>query len=45
MTRQEAEQVAREQARLAEMVGEDERLALVAINSFVTAFELLRPAA
>lgn len=43
MTRAEKELVAREQAKLAEMVGEDERLAVVAINSFVTAFELLRP--
>ena len=44
MTRQEVEQVAREQARLAELVGEDERMALVAINSFITAYELLRAA-
>lgn len=36
------EQIAREQLRLAGMVEKDEQLAVVAINSFVTAFELLR---
>lgn len=45
MTRAEQEMVIREQERLAGLVGEDERLAVVAINSFITAFELLRPAA
>lgn len=45
MTRAEKEQVEREQEKLAQMVGEDERLAVVAINSFITAFELLRNAA
>lgn len=39
------EQVTKEQERLAEMTGKDERLALVAINSFITAYELLKPAA
>lgn len=45
MTTLEHEQIAREQAKLAQMVGEDERLAVVAINSFITAYELLRNAA
>lgn len=39
------EQIAREQLRLAGMVEKDEQLAVVAINSFVTAFELLRKTA
>lgn len=41
----EAERIAMEQLRTAELVAQDEKLALVAINSFITAFELLRPAA
>ena len=44
MTRQETEQVTREQLRLAQLVDKDQQLALVAINSFITAYELLRPA-
>lgn len=39
------EQIAREQLRLAGMVEKDEQLAVVAISSFVTAFELLRKTA
>ena len=39
------EQIAREQLRLAGMVEKDEQLAVVALNSFVTAFELLRKTA
>lgn len=45
MTRQETEQVTREQLRLAQLVDKDQQLALVAINSFVTAYELLKPTA
>lgn len=45
MTTQEKDRIAQEQAKLAQMVGEDERLAVVAINSFITAYELLRSAA
>lgn len=41
----EAERIAMEQLKTAELIQMDEKLALVAINSFITAFELLRPAA
>lgn len=33
-----------EQLKLAGMIRQDEQLALVALNSFITAYELLRPA-
>lgn len=33
-----------EQLKLADMIRQDEQLALVALNSFITAYELLRPA-
>lgn len=36
------EEIAREQLRLTGMVEQDQKLAMVAINAFVTAFELLR---
>jgi hypothetical protein len=36
------EEIAREQLQLAGMVEQDQKLAMVAINAFVTAFELLR---
>lgn len=42
MTTQEHEQIAREQAKLAQMVGEDERMAVVAVSSFVSASEQLK---
>lgn len=42
MGKTQMEELTREQLALADMISEDEKLALVAINSFVTAFELLR---
>lgn len=33
-----------EQNKLAGLIEQDEKLALVALNSFITAYELLRPA-
>lgn len=33
-----------EQLELAEMINQSEKLALVALNSFIMAYELLRPA-
>ncbi len=39
------EQIAEEQMKLAGLVEQDAKLAVVAINSFVTAFELLRKSA
>ena len=40
----EEERKESEQLRTAELLEKDEALALVAINSFITAFELLRSA-
>ena len=41
-TNKATEEIAREQLRLTGMVEQDQKLAMVAINAFVTAFELLR---
>ena len=40
----EQERMESEQRRTAELLEKDERLAMIAINSFITAFELLRSA-
>lgn len=43
MSREKMEEIARDELELAGMIEMDEKLALVAINSFVTAYELLKP--
>lgn len=42
MDRQETELVEREQEKLVALIGQDAKLAIVAINSFVTAYTLLK---
>lgn len=42
MNRTETELVEREQEKLVALIGQDAKLAIVAINSFVTAYTLLK---